>query len=375
MKRALKWSAGIVLVGWAGLWSGLRITEVVKQDHAWRLYSDPLIFRHPRVMMLTGALLDAKGRLVITSGDRVWHRTPDGSLTPYAGHEYGGAFGSNRPFQPKDGAGIEARFLNAELLAVDPFGNAYVQDLDLSRGPESSEALIRKVDIQGSVTTLARIPNNPPDDSRFPSLYMIQGAAADAHGYLYLAQSEPGIIWRMDPTGQFQKLAGKEGPVGYRDGEASQAQFHWLMGLALDRNGDLFVSDGRNRVIRRLGRDGQVSTFAGKAGEKAQKDGASPEVRFCTPHALVFAPSGDLIVLETRPAIFRSIGPDGSARTLPIHLADGGAPNSFRIQLSVGERGEMILFQPGLPTLLEEISPDGKVRKLLDTGKSITALY
>jgi len=51
-------------------------------------------------------------------------------------------------------------------------------------------------------------------------------------------------------------------------------------GLAVDADGRVYVADRGNAVIRRIGRDGAVTTLAGSPGQPGTRDGQGPDARF-----------------------------------------------------------------------------------------------
>src|SRR5262245_8796852 len=78
--------------------------------------------------------------------------------------------------------------------------------------------------------------------------------------------------WQREPaatpldahwTGSAIALAG-DGTAGYRDGPSDHAQFSDPFGIAIDGQGTIYVADaGDANAIRRITRDGTVSTLAG----------------------------------------------------------------------------------------------------------------
>ena len=62
------------------------------------------------------------------------------------------------------------------------------------------------------------------------------------------------------------------GDAGLVDGMAATAQFSSPQGLAIDADGNVYVSELGNAVIRMLEPDGTVSTIAGMAGNPGYAD-------------------------------------------------------------------------------------------------------
>lgn len=86
-------------------------------------------------------------------------------------------------------------------------------------------------------------------------------------------------------------LAGSTTP-GSNDGTGSAASFNAPTGLALDGQGNLWVADGSNGLIRKIViATGAVSTVAGSAGQNAETDGTGSAARFYFPENLVWNPS------------------------------------------------------------------------------------
>jgi hypothetical protein len=132
---------------------------------------------------------------------------PDGTVWPIAGRPGPYAF---TPTGPAEGPGASIAFSNIAGIALDRQGNILVTE---TRG------LIRQVSEMGVVTILAG------------------------------AQLPPNI--------------GYYGSVPPRDGHGAEARFAELGPCALDPDtGDLYVADNRN-LIRRVSRDGTVTTLLG----------------------------------------------------------------------------------------------------------------
>ena len=81
-------------------------------------------------------------------------------------------------------------------------------------------------------------------------------------GVLYLAYDC--AIRRVGADKTVRDFVG--GTCGYSDGSGSAARFNRIYGVASDGDGNLFVSDTGNAVIRKVSPSGQVITVSGAAG-------------------------------------------------------------------------------------------------------------
>jgi hypothetical protein len=60
---------------------------------------------------------------------------------------------------------------------------------------------------------------------------------------------------------------------GFADGQGTNAKFDYVTGLAFDADGNLYVGDGPNRVVRRVAPDGGTVTLAGVPLNAGTADG------------------------------------------------------------------------------------------------------
>jgi DNA-binding beta-propeller fold protein YncE len=123
-----------------------------------------------------------------------------------------------------------------------------------------------------------------------------------------------------DPDALVYTVAGAPDP-GSGDGLGRNARFDGPCGLALDRDGSLYVADCRNHRIRRVARDGRVSTVAGS--DQGYADGPAAEARFSLPTAVALGAPGELFVADTGNNRIRRIAA-GEVRTV---AARGAALN------------------------------------------------
>ena len=89
-------------------------------------------------------------------------------------------------------------------------------------------------------------------------------AVEPVSGNLFVLHKQ--AIKMINKDGFVSVFAGSPGQTGYVDGVGADARFNWPKDIVADGNGNLFVSDGNNNVIRKITPSGAVSTYAGTPG-------------------------------------------------------------------------------------------------------------
>jgi streptogramin lyase len=138
--------------------------------------------------------------------------------------------------------------------------------------------------------------------------------ALDAAGNTYVADTLNHAIRKVAPDGTVTTLAGAAGQAGSADGPAAQARFNGPSGVAVNAQGDVFVADTGNHVIRKISAAGVVSTVAGAVGQPGTADGPGAAARFMQPSDLAFDVQGNLYVVD-HARVVRRIRPDGTVGT------------------------------------------------------------
>jgi glucose/arabinose dehydrogenase len=149
------------------------------------------------------------------------------------------------------------------------------------------------------------------------------GVLPDALGGFFISDVDAHVVRYVDPEGIITTVAGT-GERGYSgDGlPGRQAQLAGPSRLQIGPDGLLYFCETRNHVIRRVNSDGTVDTVAG-TGERGYRDATLPrEAQFDTPYDLRFAPDGDLYVADTGNNVIRRIDAAGAVGTV---VGTGGA--------------------------------------------------
>ena len=244
--------------------------------------------------------------------------TSTGVVTTFAGAA--GVIGA------KDGTGQAALFFQPAGLVLDPSGNLFVADY--------YNALIRKITPGGVVTTVAgQTPHSGhADGSAAQATFCVPfGVVADAAGNLYVTDTFNYVIRKITPAGSVTTLAGISGTPGFANGPGQSATFAYPQNIAIDTDGNLYVTDLLNQAVRKVTPAGVVSTFVG-AGFFTQPEGVAVDAAgnvYITDHNGIYeaGPSGGAAVkiaaLSGASAI--TVAPSGTLYITAGHPFTSGA--------------------------------------------------
>lgn len=193
-------------------------------------------------------VLSANGDLIVsdTLNHRIVKITEQGEVSVIAGGGYS-KDGDWLVGRFADGIGEKAGFNEPTGLVIAANGDIYVADTGNQR--------IRKIDGVGKVTTIAGTGSGKIVDSNY--------------------------------------MAG-----GFADGDVANAQFNFPSGLAFDKQGNLFVADTLNHVVRVITTAGKVATVTGVAGESGNRIGPESKAEFDRPYDVTVLDNGKLLIVD-----------------------------------------------------------------------------
>jgi serine/threonine-protein kinase len=244
------------------------------------------------------------------------------SLNSGTGNDSTGLYGSNSSGSVStlagngnvgyvDGVDSLAQFNSPIAVAVDTAENVYVVDLQ--------NYAIRKITPTGQVSTLAGngnegYINGPGTTAEFQSP---NGIAVDAQGNVYVSEGtgdDDNRIRKITPAGLVSTFAGK-GKFGFEDGLAANSKFFNPGGLAFDVQGNLYIADEYNNRIREITATGVVSTVAGN-GIQGSFDGQGDSSEFSVPTDVTVDANGNVYVADYDDSRIRKISSSSVVSTL-----------------------------------------------------------
>jgi len=267
-----------------------------------------------------GATVDASGNIYVAEGGSHLIRkiTPAGVVTTFAGS--GGQGFTN-------GTGTAASFYHPVGLAADASGNIYVADEDNN--------VIRKITPAGVVTTFAGsgVQGSADGAAASATFYYPCGVAVDASGNVYVADAFNNKIRKIS-GGVVSTLAGS-GTASSLDGQGTAATFNQPFSVVTDASGNIYVTDRVGAKIRKITPGGLVSTLAG-SGTATFADGTGSGASFNAPTGLAIDKAGNLYVTDEANNRIRMVTPGGLVTTLSGTGAQGsnnGAGNASTFYL------------------------------------------
>lgn len=237
----------------------------------------------------SGLTFDTNGNLYIADTLNFDVReVKGGTISTVAGKNLGVAFAGDL------GPATSAALSNPSGVAVDSAGNIYIADPfnNVVRVVCANQTPIACTNSAfGSIVWAAGDINTLAGNNALGAAYTGDGGPAtgstmnnpvavllDPAGNLYVTDNGNNVVRRIDTQGIITTVAGN-GIAGFAGdgGPALQASLNSPKGLALDANGNLYIADTVNSVIRMVEPDGVITTIAGNqaAGGGYSGDGGA----------------------------------------------------------------------------------------------------
>jgi sugar lactone lactonase YvrE len=191
----------------------------------------------------------------------------------------------------KNGASAQASFNFPNDLVVDSAGNVFLI--------EFSNHTVRRIARDGEVFTFAGNGTPGYADGRGTAARFNQpaGIALDAAGNLYVTEWSNHRVRKIQRDGTVTTVAGTN-TAGFKDGQGSAALLNTPDGIAVDADGNLYIAEFGNHAVRQITPSGYVLTLAGQ-GTPGYADGDQSQALFNRPTGIALHPDGSLIVTES----------------------------------------------------------------------------
>jgi hypothetical protein len=261
-----------------------------------------------------------------------------------------------------DGTGMLCPFSGPDSMVSDGAGNLYVTDY----------SRVRTIAIgTGTVTTLAGHPASMSADGTGldAAFFGAHGIAYDGQGNLYVTDIQT-IRKVVIATAEVTTLVGTPGVYGTADGTGASAAFTELEGIALDGQGNLFVTDVYGRNIRRVEiATGTVTTLAG-SGAIVSVDGVGTAASFYAPFGMTYDGAGNLYLFDNG-TIRKVVIATGTVTTL-VGSPTTGSADGVGASAGLGSQGD--LKSDGNGTLYVADTENGAIRKVVIATRTVETL-
>jgi NHL repeat len=274
-------------------------------------------------------------------------------------------------------------------IALDHSGNIYFVD--------GAANVIRKIDrTSGVISTVAGtflgfnvIDPTPSKGDGGPAteahLNVPYGVAVDASNNIYIADSGNGVIRKVDAsTGIISTFAGKKGSFGYsgNGGLATAAELNNPYDVAVDNEGNVYIVDSQNAVIRKVtASTGIISTVAGSGPDHQGFDGdngLATSAHLNSPQGVTVDDDDNLYIVDSGNHAIRKVDASTGIITTIAGVGTWGYDGDGKLatvaklyapsDVSVDSQGDVYIADEGSHVIRKITTATGIINTLAGTG-------
>jgi sugar lactone lactonase YvrE len=276
-------------------------------------------------------------------------------ITLFAGHCVLNSSNACEGGYSGDGGAATSAMLNGpQYGTVDAQGNVYIAD--------TGNNLVRMVNAKtGKISTVAghcvlvkgACQGGYSGDKGLATKALLaspSGVAVDAAGDIYIADNAYGVIRKVTKsTGIITTIAGTghDGHTG-DNGPATKAELFWPTHIALDPEGNLYISESGNNDVRRVDAKTQIiTTFAGNCVPKnggcepnyTGNGGLATEAQFNNPSDIIFDKAGNVYIADAFNNVIRQVNIKTGIVSAVVGDAQGAGPEGTFLDGGYGGDG------------------------------------
>ncbi len=163
----------------------------------------------------------------------------------------------------------------------------------------------------------------------------------DGHGSMFIADELNNVVRKINPAGIISTFAGNTHNGYFGDGgAATSAELSKPTDLVFDDDGNLYVAEYGNGVIRKIDTSGIITTFAGNGMSGYDGDGGpATNAKLNDPLGMIFDKKGNLYFSNNGFRVVRKVSTSGVITTIAGtgiggYSGDGGPATSAKIRLT-----------------------------------------
>jgi sugar lactone lactonase YvrE len=198
------------------------------------------------------------------------------------------------------------------------------------------------------------------------------GTAVDAQGNVYVSDSFNHVIRKITAAGVVSTFAGT-GTLGFTGGTAATAKFYSPQGIAVDAAGNVYVADQGNNAIYKITQAGVVTILAG-SGTGGASNGTGGAATFNSPQGIAVDAAGNVYVADRNNNLIRKITPAGVVTTLAgsgsaafINAEGTSAAFNRPVAVAVDATGNVYVADQG-NSAIRKITPAGAASSFIGNG-------
>lgn len=192
------------------------------------------------------------------------------------------------------------------------------------------------------------------------------GIAIGSTEFMYVAETGRNRILKVTSAGVSTVFAGStSGASGTTNANGTNARFNQPHGLAVDANGNIYVADTGNHMIRKITPSGDVTTLAG-SGSPGSNNGNGTSASFNDPYVVAVDPAtSEIYITETGNHRIRKVTPSGDVSFIAgqsAGYADGtGSVARFDDPLGMAFYGPMMYVAEYDNNTIRSVTKGGEV--------------